>query len=162
MSSDTQIQIAYEGRALASHSMDVEQLAPALLAVGQLFAEANHVLNEGRTKANIRVRSDFEHGCFLANLDIAISWAQQIAALVSADGKMSAAEVARDSWNRNRRSQRQPDLVLEGKGKKPVKSISERDERGNVRIEFKGDKNHVDVHYHVPRSQHQSKDPDCG
>lgn len=149
MSSDTQIQIAYEGRALASHSMDVEQLAPALLAVGQLFAEANHVLNEGRTKVNVRVRSDFEHGCFLANLDIVFSWAQQIADLVSGDGTISAAKVAAILGIGIGGGGGSLIWYLKAKGKKPVKSVSERDKLGNVQIEFEGDHNHVEIHHHV-------------
>lgn len=39
--------------------MDVEQLAPALLAIGNLLKVANSKIND-RAKLNVLVRSDFE------------------------------------------------------------------------------------------------------
>ena len=37
--------IKYEGSALANHEMNVKDLAPALLAAGELFEEINAILN---------------------------------------------------------------------------------------------------------------------
>lgn len=43
--SRTRLKIAYDGTALRDGSMDVRDLAPALLAIGQLFDAANRTLN---------------------------------------------------------------------------------------------------------------------
>jgi hypothetical protein len=45
MSSRADFQLVYDGDALSDHTMDVDELAPALLAVGTLCREANRILN---------------------------------------------------------------------------------------------------------------------
>ena len=58
-------QIAYNGPATARHSMDVQQLGPALLSVGDLCREANIVIYGPDAPAvNVHVRANFEEGCF--------------------------------------------------------------------------------------------------
>ena len=68
--SDATIQLAYDGDALRNGSMDVRDLAPALLAAGELCEKANDVLNDGRAKVSVRVRSDFKTGSFELSLDV--------------------------------------------------------------------------------------------
>jgi hypothetical protein len=41
--------LKYEGDALVDHSIDVTDLAPALLGLSELVDEANHVINNDRT-----------------------------------------------------------------------------------------------------------------
>lgn len=55
--SKTRFSIAYDGPAVESGAMDVRDLAPALLAVGQLFDAANSVLNEQRTTIGVNVQA---------------------------------------------------------------------------------------------------------
>ena len=58
-------QIAYNGPATARHSMDVQQLGPALLSVGDLCREANVVIyGPDAPDVNVHVRANFEEGCF--------------------------------------------------------------------------------------------------
>lgn len=62
--SRAEFQLAYDGPALRTGSMDVNQLASSLLAVGDLVQDANRVLNGDRTEVSLRVRSDFKKGSF--------------------------------------------------------------------------------------------------
>jgi hypothetical protein len=48
-SSSSEFSVVYDGEALAENLMDVRDLAPALLALGEAFEIANGVLNGDRT-----------------------------------------------------------------------------------------------------------------
>jgi hypothetical protein len=62
--SRAEFQLAYDGPALRSGSMDVTELASSLLAVGDLIQDANRVLNGDRAEVSVRVKSDFKKGSF--------------------------------------------------------------------------------------------------
>ena len=62
MSQDT-FQLAYDGSALAD-GMDVYELAPALLSLGDLIRDVNRFLNQDRTSVAVEVQSDFRRGSF--------------------------------------------------------------------------------------------------
>ena len=64
-------QIAYDGPALTGHSMDVQQLGPALLSVGDLCREASAVIyGPDAPNVNVYVRANFEEGCFDITFDL--------------------------------------------------------------------------------------------
>lgn len=63
-------QMVYDGGPVAGHTMDVHDLAPALIAMGDLCVEGNRAINGASAKINVLVKSDFEHKCFLINLEI--------------------------------------------------------------------------------------------
>jgi hypothetical protein len=55
--------IKYDGEALSDHTIDVNDLAPALMALGDLMQEANHIANKDTSKISIKVKAT-ETGCF--------------------------------------------------------------------------------------------------
>ncbi|MDA0734767.1 MAG: hypothetical protein O2909_08055 [Chloroflexi bacterium] len=57
LGTSTELVFAYEGDALTEHTMDVRDLAPALLAFGQAFERANSLLNGERAVINPRIRA---------------------------------------------------------------------------------------------------------
>jgi len=62
--STANFQIAYEGEAVRSGSMDVHELAPALLAIGDLVEAANETLNGDKASVSVSVQSDFKRSSF--------------------------------------------------------------------------------------------------
>lgn len=81
--------IVYDGPALTRHTMDVRDLAPALLAVGELFDATNDALNGSATKVAVEVKAH-EPGCFAVVLEILQSVVNQGIALLSGDGITAA------------------------------------------------------------------------
>lgn len=79
--------IAYDGPALASGAMDVRDLAPALLALGQLCQSTNAVLNGEAAAVNTYVRSDIRHGSFEVSIAIELAQAAQQAVQFLAENR---------------------------------------------------------------------------
>ena len=63
--------VAYDGPALESNQMAVRDLAPALLALSDLFDETNRILNGGRADVRLDVKGSFKSGCF--GIDFVVS-----------------------------------------------------------------------------------------
>lgn len=61
--------IAYDGPALRDHAMDVRDLAPAMMGLGQLFDAANTALNGDGTRVRVQVKAT-EPGCFQINFEV--------------------------------------------------------------------------------------------
>ena len=53
----TEFAVSYEGPAFVEHTMEVRDLAPALLALGQAFDRANSLLNGDRASINLSIRA---------------------------------------------------------------------------------------------------------
>ena len=49
--------VFYEGPAFAQHTMEVRDLAPALIALGQAFDRANNLLNGDRASISLSIRA---------------------------------------------------------------------------------------------------------
>lgn len=62
--------VVYDGPALAEHTMDVRELAPALLAIAEALEEANRILNGDRAQVRVQVHGSFKTGSFGIDLDV--------------------------------------------------------------------------------------------
>lgn len=62
--------IAFDGPALRGGEMDVRDLAPALLAFGDLVRDANRRLNGGRAEVAVLVKSRFRKGSFATTISL--------------------------------------------------------------------------------------------
>jgi hypothetical protein len=151
--------IAYDGTALVDtgdHSIDVQTLAPALLAFGRLIREANVEFNGKKSTAKVRVVSDFEHRCFNINFEVVLNLYEQIRTLLGAEPVKTAKEVL--EW-----------LGLLGiptgvagglsyllflrlrAGRKisETKQLTDADQTGMVQVTFEGDHNAITVNNHI-------------
>lgn len=86
--------VAYDGPALASHEMDVRELAPALLALATLFEETNSILNKERAKITLNVKGSFKTGSFGFELSVVQDLFQSFLNFGSKTEIQSAATIA--------------------------------------------------------------------
>lgn len=95
IASEATFRIAYDGEALDSGSMDVRDLAPALLALSDLFDETNKVLsgpNPDRA-VQLRIRHDIRRGSFDVTIQVVQTWLSKIVTMFAGDGASSAANL---------------------------------------------------------------------
>lgn len=78
MSNHEQFNVVYDGPALTEHRMDVRDLAPALVAIADLFSFANKELNGDNTEVRLEVKGSFKAGSFHSELVFIQSLANQI------------------------------------------------------------------------------------
>jgi len=64
MSNHERFHVIYDGPALAEHRMDVRDLAPALVAIADLFTSANTELNGDAADVRVDVKANFKAGSF--------------------------------------------------------------------------------------------------
>lgn len=78
MSNHEQFNVVYDGPALTEHRMDVRDVAPALVAIADLFSFANKELNGDNTEVRLEVKGSFKAGSFHSELIFIQSLANQI------------------------------------------------------------------------------------
>lgn len=94
MASHVQTTIRYDGPALADHEMDVQDLAPALLALAAIAKIANQKFNGDRASIRVLVNADVEQKCFQLDLSLVQSWMDQAAVLIGKDNVATARQIA--------------------------------------------------------------------
>lgn len=87
--------VFYDGEALRGSQMDVRELAPALLAFGDLLEHANRVVNDQKSTVAVRVKA-FHGGCFGIDFEVVQTVSQQVSNLFIQGG---AAREALDLLN---------------------------------------------------------------
>lgn len=75
--------IGFDGPAVDNGEIDVADLAPALLALGEFFEAANRALNKDRADVKLKIRAT-EKGSFVALLALDVSFITDILDAVSA------------------------------------------------------------------------------
>jgi len=88
-------QVAYDGE-IDTHSMDVQELAPALLGFGRLVRDANAELNGQAGDRESLVQSDFEHKCFNINFEVIQSILDAIVGFLGSEEVKTARQILVD------------------------------------------------------------------
>ena len=64
------LNIYYEGQNYQEGKIDIKELAPSLLAFGELIEEANQIINNKKTEIKTYITADFEKKCFKCSLSL--------------------------------------------------------------------------------------------
>ena len=91
--SQATVSIAYDGPALADGAMDVRDLAPALLAAGQLVDAANSALNGDAARVKVQVRATGT-GSFEITLQVIQSIGDHLISMLTSKEVTAAAVLA--------------------------------------------------------------------
>lgn len=81
----SQFNISYDGAALAGHEMDVKDLAPALMAVGELLEDANRVLNGDQARIRVNIKAP-QQGSVEVAFNVIQDFVSTTRSLFSGDG----------------------------------------------------------------------------
>lgn len=126
--------IYFDGPALKAGEMNVRELAPALLALGDMFDRSNQIINRGHATVTVNVKR-FPSGSFGVELSVAQTIIEQVKTLFSDVSLTDAANLAQILgflgigkglfW-----------LIKRAKGRRPRRAV--RLEDGRIRLEFEG------------------------
>lgn len=83
MASSAVLRVTYDGPALHDGTMEVRDLAPALLALGQAIEEVNRVVNGEQTPVSVRLKAGFVAGSFEVDLALVQSFLRDVRDLLS-------------------------------------------------------------------------------
>lgn len=94
MSRHIRTTIRYDGPALADHEMDVQDLAPALLALADIIQVANKKFNGGDADIKVLVNADVKQRCFMIDISLVQSLLDQAKGFLGSDHIKTAREIA--------------------------------------------------------------------
>lgn len=147
--SNESFELAYDGPALRNHKMDVKELAPALLGIGNLIREANFEINGEAADVRVLIKSEFKAGSFEIGFDIWQNIVHSVGPLLGDEGVKTAKDIL--EWL---------DLLKgpilgaasaagvfgyykwrKGRDVKDIQQISDTSESGDINIFISGDNN---------------------
>lgn len=82
--SNQNFQIYYDGPALNNSEMNVKELAPALLSLGELFEEANKIINKEEVNIVVNIKAT-RPGCLYIDLSVVQSTIETAMSLFNSD-----------------------------------------------------------------------------
>ena len=94
MSKHVHTTIRYDGPALSGHDMDVQDLAPALLALADLIQISNRIINKEQADIKVLVNTDVEQRCFTLDISLVQSLLTQAKDLLGDDHVKTAKDIA--------------------------------------------------------------------
>lgn len=137
--------IAYDGDALKDGSMDIRELAPALLALGDLLQGANRVLNGNRATLAVKVQADFKTGSFDVGLALAQDLTSTVMSLIGSDGIKSAKEIAEFVGLVTGVNLSVFGVLKWLKGRKVESASKRKDGKVEIKVKVEGDNNTVEI-----------------
>lgn len=152
-----QFSVTYDEAArLDNHSIDVDSLAPALLAFGKLIREANAQFNGKRATTKVVVEFDFEHKCFHIKFGVVVSVYEQVKTLLGTSDAKTALEII--EWlgilgtlagGAAGATMTFLKFLKWKRGRKVAEKITDATREGIVEVRIDGDGNTVQVHNHI-------------
>ncbi len=137
MSTSAKLRIAFDGTSLSEHQIDVQDLAPALMGLGEIFNEANRVFNDKKCHIRVCVTPDMEKKCFDIGLKIIQDNWTAVSSLFTKENIETAEQII--DWIFRTGAAGGLVWTLVHYNKKPVNVINFKDENGNpyYRYQFK-------------------------
>ncbi len=86
--------IRYDGPALGKHEMDIQDLAPALLALADIIQLANKKFNGNDADIKVLVSADVEQRCFMIDISLVQSFLDQAKGFLGTDHVKTAYDIA--------------------------------------------------------------------
>lgn len=139
--SHAEISLAYEGPAVESGVMDVRDLAPALLAFGNLFEAANRIVNGESASAKVQVRT-VGAGSFAIGLDVAVEFLKSVRDFLAGPESTAAANLVGVRTGTATLGVGAIALARQLRGKNPT--AIQRTQHGRVSVEIDGETIEVD------------------
>lgn len=138
----TSFKISYDGPALDTHEMDVKELAPALLAVGELLEEANHLFYGNESKIAVNIKA-FSEGSFGVDFNFIQTTVESLFAALSSSGTNAGVNLITIVGFLKTSSDSVIEFIKRLRGRK-IRNIT-KIEVGRVRIELEEDDEVLEV-----------------
>ncbi|MFH2067945.1 MAG: hypothetical protein ABII89_00560 [Candidatus Omnitrophota bacterium] len=129
--------VVYDGPALEDGSIPVNDLAPALLSLGDLFEEANQLITNGEASISLRIKSGSEKGSYITDFHI-YHYVQNLVNMFSSKEMSALCNVLTVLGFMGISSVGLFQLIQKSKGRKP-KKVTRIEKTENISIEFEGD-----------------------